>query len=197
MEARIRRTRFLMEDRPRFLRVLIGELHSQQRIAEKQNATLACRLNQFSDLAFETASFGCIPQLFPEVVFYDYTKRHDRVRNAPDNYTLCGSWSELARHQAACEKLLNDGFNVAIVFSDEKGSTGKGAKNQQLPRRHRIGGHWFEVFNGDDSDLRFLDPGETRSGFGRICGLTLKSGNTASRDMAIRAGFSVHREGVT
>ena len=196
MDSRIRRTRFLMEDRPRFLRVLIGELHSQQRIAERNIAVLACRLNQFSDISWEdkNGNFGCIPQMFPECIFWDYTKVHSRLYRVPDNYHLCGSWSELKRHQAACESLLNDGYNVAMVFSDNTGSPGKGAKNQQLPKRHKIGGHWFEVYSGDDSDLRFLDPGETRGGYGRICGLTLKSGNTVSRESAIRAGFSVHRE---
>lgn len=193
-KGRIRKTRFLMTDRIRFLQILIGELHTQSRIAIKKGAQLVCRLNCYSDLPWHKPEYGCVVQLFPEVQFNDYSKFHSRIlkHDLPDNWYVCGSWSELARHQAACEQLLFAGHNVAMAFSDENGSAGRGAMQNGLPRRYKIGGHWFEVFDGDKSDLRFLDDGPTRAGYGRICGLRLKAGNTVTRESAIVGGFSVH-----
>ena len=192
MEGRIRKTRMMQSDLKGFLIQLIGELEGNRMTAERQGAELCARLNQFSDLPWEKPAYGMIPTLFPMVTFYDYTKIHNRVSTVPENYHLCGSWSELERHQRNCVELLRNGFNVAIAFSTEGAYAGNRAIGQQLPKRHKIGEHWFECYDGDASDLRFLDPGPTRRGNGRICALRLKAGNNVSRDMAIAGGFSVH-----
>lgn len=191
MKARAEKTRFLQEDRPAFLRQLCSEIASRQRQAENEGAQLVCRLNTFSDLPWESKTYGEIPQSFPRVIFYDYTKIHSRVGKTPENYSLCASWSENPKHQDACAELLLAGHNVAIPFADASGGNGPRAYNQQLPKRWNVGGSWFEVFDGDLSDLRFLDPGKTRSGRGRICGLRLKAGSHATRDAAIAGGFAV------
>lgn len=194
MAGRVRKTQMMAKDLGQFVRQLIGEIEQQRRTAERLGAQLCVRLNQFSDLPWEAKAYGSIPQTFPEVQFYDYTKIHSRVRTAPENYHLCGSWSELPRHQAACAELLAEGYNVAIAFSTEGPHAGNRAHRQELPKRHRIDGHWFECYDGDASDLRFLDPPVTRSGYGRICALRLKAGSNVARDRAIDGGFSVHRE---
>ena len=58
----------------------------------------------------------------------------------PSNYSLTFSRSET--NEAQCLEVLNRGGNVAVVFRKE------------LPT------HWngFPVINGDENDLRFLDP---------------------------------------
>lgn len=194
MQGRIKRTRFLMEDRQTFIVVLVGELEVQRRLSAKAGQTLACRLNCFSDLPWHEPAFGCIPQLFPTVQFFDYTKVHKRILNEelPENWHVVGSWSELKRHQDACVRLLTTGHNVAMPFSESGSFSGSSATRQRMPKRHRIDGRWFEVINGDEHDLLFLRPGPTRSGAGRIIGLALKAGTTAGREAAIEQGFSVH-----
>jgi len=201
MAGRIRKTRFLFANRTRFLRQLIGELQSELDNAERLGSQLCARLNCFSDIAWESAEFGCIPQLFPEVQLYDYSKRHSRILTAPPNYHLTASWSELKRHQTTCIALLRSGHNVAIPFHNANGSAGNRSGNQTLPGWIVLDGHRFEVYDGDNGtgpgcdgdphyDLRFLDPGPTRAGFGRVCGLRLKAGNTATRQIGMR-GFSL------
>jgi hypothetical protein len=54
-----------------------------------------------------------------------------------------------ANEAAACI-WLNNGGNVAVVFSTKKG--------KPLPTTYVLGGKEFPVFDGDDTDLRFLDP---------------------------------------
>ena len=99
MAARAAKTRFLQEDREGFIRHLLSEIHTEEKKANADGRKLVVRLNTFSDIPWEVAAYGCIPQCFSEVIFYDYTKLHGRVKKAPDNYRLVGSWSELESHQ--------------------------------------------------------------------------------------------------
>ena len=82
--------------------------------------------------------------------FYDYTKSFKRMCNFlgkpfikgetfPSNYHLTFSRSE--NNDKKCEMVLSMGGNVAVVFRNQLPETWKG----------------FEVVNGDESDLRFLD----------------------------------------
>ncbi len=84
----------------------------------------------------------------------------------PLNYSLTFSRSET--NDKTCRKILTKGGNVAMVF------TGK-----ELPkhvsfdwpgswRKTCEGSHAHKVFNGDETDLRFLDPHNV------IVGLTAK-----------------------
>ena len=83
--------------------------------------------------------------MFPDVVFYDYTKFPINKRvNLPKNYTLTFSRSE-ANHDQVLEN-LRAGRNVAIVFSTKK--------SEELPSQY-LG---YEVIDGDIHDMRFLDP---------------------------------------
>jgi hypothetical protein len=85
-------------------------------------------------------------QHFPETQFYDYTKSFQRMakflgkhNEFPSNYHLTFSRSE--NNDAKCQMVLAMGGNVAVVFRNQLPKTWKG----------------FEVVNGDDTDLRFLD----------------------------------------
>ncbi len=199
MQARIAKTEFLRTDRAGFLKQLETEIHEEQRRAEAEGQLLACRLNTFSDIPWELAKYGSVPQQFPGVTFYDYSKLYHRSglwhspAKLPDNYHICFSWTENPEDQEQCLALLLSGFNVSMVFAEPGSFAGNAALRQQLPKRWTIEGHRFEVYDGDSSDLRIpgIDPIASRSGRGRICGLRLKAGNTASRNAAINGGFAV------
>ena len=82
----------------------------------------------------------------PETQFYDYTKSFQRMAKFinrspefPSNYHLTFSRSE--HNETLCDMVLQMGGNVAVVFRDQLPKTWKG----------------FEVVNGDENDLRFLD----------------------------------------
>lgn len=202
-EGRARKTRFLFSDRHKFIRQLVGELTSELNNAERLGAVCCARLNCFSDLDWHRPDFGCIPQILPQIQFWDYVKVHRRISEAPDNWHLTASWSELKRHQDACIEILRTGAaNVAIPFHSTGSKTGPRAMTQRLPGWIELDGMRVEVFDGDHGtgpgcgadphyDLRFLDPGPTRSGRGRVCGLRLKAGNTVARDRGMASGFSM------
>jgi hypothetical protein len=191
-EARRRKTEFLRTDRAGFLKQLTAEIHEEQRKAEAEGQVLACRLNTFSDIPWEQERYGSIPARFPEVTFYDYSKLYHRAGQTPENYHLCFSWTEEPKDQADCLRLLLNGFNVSMVFANVGNYAGNAALRQDIPKRWTIEGNRFELYDGDSSDLRIpgIDPGPSRSGRGRICGLRLKAGNTASRNAAIESGFA-------
>jgi hypothetical protein len=105
--------------------------------SEKLGLIPVFRLNGTSDLAwekYEVQDGKNIFQMFPNVQFYDYTKMLNRkVRNIP-NYHLTFSAAD------------GNDADVATVFGIKK----------TLPMPETYMG--LPVFNGDDSDLRFLDP---------------------------------------
>jgi hypothetical protein len=81
---------------------------------------------------------------FPNVQFYDYTKILGRkVKNIP-NYHL--TFSAADGNDADVAKAIEQGYNVATVFGIKK--------TEPMPESY----NGRPVFNGDDSDLRFLDP---------------------------------------
>ena len=189
--ARRQKTIFLKHARTEFIEQLIGEIRQEEALAESEGRRLACRLNTFSDLPWEHPHYGELPQRFPNVQFYDYTKIVSRVLNPdhPVNYALCLSWSEEPHHQQRCMEILESGRgNVSVVFCEPgPGFCGPGSLRQKLPRQWRT----FGVYDGDTTDLRFLDPGHTRTGRSRICGLRLKAGSEQARLDAIASGFAV------
>lgn len=145
IEARIAKTIALFKHHDEFLARLEWEIGLALRRAEAQQLRLAVRLNVFSDLPWEQIR----PDLFRRyrrVRFYDYTKDLERALNParPRNYHLTFSRSE--SNEADCRAVLRAGGNVAVVFDRES--------EGDLPRRW----HGYPVFNGDQNDLRFLDP---------------------------------------
>ncbi len=78
----------------------------------------AIRLNGTSDIIWEK-KFPELFFLFPQVIFYDYTKISKRFSSnwlLPKNYFLIFSRTE--DNDPECEKLLKQGHNVAVVFGD-------------------------------------------------------------------------------
>jgi hypothetical protein len=143
--ARIRKTLFFIHYRQEFLTKLNKEIGRAQRKAEKLGKTCVVRLNGTSDIAWETikleSSNKSVIELNPNVQFYDYTKRHERLKrvNMPSNYDLTFSMAEDNSESALAA--LDCGYRVAVVF-------------KTIPSEY-LG---IKCINGDNTDLRFLDP---------------------------------------
>jgi len=144
-EGRMRKTRLFFDDAIAFVEMLADDIRRLEKRAAKRNLIPCVRLNGTSDIPWERMKGRLgftLPQMFPHVQFYDYTKRPNRM-NMPPNYHLTFSLSETNRVWAMAE--LARGRNVAVVFATRKG--------QPLPETW----NGFPVIDGDLSDLRFLD----------------------------------------
>jgi len=147
--SRIIKTLWFFEDRQSFLEKLYREVAN--------NRDAAIRLNVFSDWQWErqritvspelaarygtkSGTFNNIMEVFPETKFYDYTKHYKRMfRSRPDNYHLTFSMSE--QNHAQAMNVVGAGMNVAVVVA-RKADTFNG----------------YPMIDGDQHDLRFLDP---------------------------------------
>ena len=140
-QARIRKTQFFRDNRDGFMRILIEDIEKAERKASKAGKKLAVRLNGTSDIAWENIRVDgdTIFELFPDVQFYDYTKLPGR--KVPGNYHLTTSYSEANLQYAV--KALKSRHNIAVVF-----------RTPQFPAIF----HGKTVIDGDETDLRFLDP---------------------------------------
>ena len=106
-------------DRGQFLERLSRELSAFIKTCNRAGLKPAARLNVLSDIAWEKAEGGYIPELFPEIYFYDYTKRAARLNKTPGNYRLMFSYSGRAQYAAQVSAALRTGVPVAVVFRDE------------------------------------------------------------------------------
>jgi hypothetical protein len=140
-QARIRKTKFFFEDRENFLATLKDDIRKAIKQAEKKGLIPVFRLNGTSDIAWE--KYGVI-QEFPNVQFYDYSKILGRKVNGLANYHL--TFSAADGNDLDVRRAIKEGYNVATVFGIKK--------SQPMPETYE----GMPVFNGDDSDLRFLDP---------------------------------------
>lgn len=157
--ARIAKTIAFMTQREKFISLLRKDLERFERKANKLNKKLAVRLNVLSDIPWE--KYGII-QDFPNVQFYDYTKQLKRMlSDPPHNYHLTFSRSEV--NESDSIEVLRKKRNVAVVFNE-------------VPNKWKR----FKVVNGDETDLRFLDP--------KGCVIGLKAKGRAKRD---KSGFVV------
>lgn len=144
-KARIRKTQLFFADRAEFMRQLVADVRKAVRQAARLGLTPVFRLNGTSDLAwekYEAEDGKNIFELFPEVQFYDYTKILGRKVSAYKNYHLTFSRAEC--NDADVERALAAGMNVAVVYD-------------KIPDTHM----GYKVFDGDMSDLRFIDPTQT------------------------------------
>lgn len=146
-DSRIAKTKLFFEQRFDFLAKLSKEIASTIKSASKKGMQAVFRPNLTSDIEWENIINEDGVTIFEKhgsTQFYDYTKSFGRMAKflnggLPSNYHLTFSRSE--HNQKLCEMVLEMGGNVAVVFRDQLPKTWKG----------------FEVINGDESDLRFLD----------------------------------------
>jgi len=145
--GKMNKTEYYLADRKSFMLQLKSEIETIVRL-HSSKWDIAIRLNGTSDIPFykfKVVDDKNLMELFPKVQFYDYTKNYLSFdKELPSNYHLTFSRSE-NNHKKSLE-LLNRGFNVAMVF---------GVKNSnQLPKTYM----GFKVIDGDETDLRYLDP---------------------------------------
>lgn len=146
-QARIRKTKMFFENRGQFFADLVADIKLAIKQSEKKGLIPVFRLNGTSDLSFEkyeVAEGKNIFQMFPNVQFYDYTKVLGRKVNHIANYHL--TFSAADGNDLDVIKAIAQGYNIATVFGIKK--------TEPMPETY----NGRPVFNGDDSDLRFLDP---------------------------------------
>jgi hypothetical protein len=150
-QARIRKTKMFFENRVEFMTTLVKDIELAIKQSKKMELVPVFRLNGTSDLAWEKYEvvrngqlFRNIFTAFPEVQFYDYTKILGRKTKEYSNYQL--TFSAADGNDSDVLKALNEGLNVAVVFGIKK--------TLPMPVDYLS----RPVFNGDESDLRFLDP---------------------------------------
>lgn len=146
-DSRIAKTKLFFEQRFDFLAKLSKEITSSIKSATKKGMKAVFRPNLTSDIAWEDIVNEDGVNIFEKhssTQFYDYTKSFQRMQwyidgELPSNYHLTFSCSET--NSSTAQVVLSMGGNVAVVFRNQLPSTWNG----------------FEVINGDESDLRFLD----------------------------------------
>mgnify|MGYP000536613644 CR=1 FL=1 len=137
-EARIRKANWFLEDTQGFLEAIRSDIEKHETYCKSRQITPVIRLNGTSDVLWE--SYG-IPQDYPDIQFYDYTKVLPRLRRKiPSNYHPTFSRSEVTQ-DSTVKTVVSQGTNVAVVFNE-------------LPEKY-LG---IPVINGDKNDLRFTDP---------------------------------------
>ena len=150
-QARIRKTKMFFENRVEFMTTLVKDIELGIKQSKKMELVPVFRLNGTSDLSWEKYEVVRNGQLFrnifiafPEVQFYDYTKVLGRKVKEYSNYQL--TFSAADGNDSDVLKAMNEGLNVAVVFGIKK--------TLPMPVDYLS----RPVFNGDESDLRFLDP---------------------------------------
>jgi hypothetical protein len=150
-KARIRKTKMFFENRTEFMAQLVKDIELGIKQSIKKDLVPVFRLNGTSDLSFEKYEvirngvlYRNIFDAFSDIQFYDYTKVLGRKVKDIKNYQL--TFSAADGNDKDVESAMYNGMNVAVVFGIKK----------TLPMPEYYNG--VQVFNGDESDLRFLDP---------------------------------------
>ena len=150
-EARKRKTKMFFENREVFMELLVKDIILAIKQSVKMGLIPVIRLNGTSDLAFEKyevtvagKEYKNIFEAFPNIQFYDYTKILGRKVKDIKNYSL--TFSAADGNDADVAKAIEQGYNIATVFGLKK--------TEPMPTEY----NGLPVFNGDESDLRFLDP---------------------------------------
>jgi hypothetical protein len=146
--ARRRKTNLFFQDPQSFTQQLAIDLAKINNKALKENKTIFVRLNGTSDINFEKLLNRYLNINFAQFAglkFYDYTKDKNKALEYSTNekrekYRITYSRSEKDTENDI-QTLLNNGVNVAAVFSKDLPDTYLG----------------YPVINGDLTDLRFND----------------------------------------
>tara|TARA_R100001510_G_C7635992_1_gene194142 strand:+ start:671 stop:1375 length:705 start_codon:yes stop_codon:yes gene_type:complete len=136
-QARMAKTDLYLNERKKFIELLRYELTNFERLCLKQSVTPYVRLNVISDIQYELKANGCIPQSFPNINFFDYTKIAKRLGKTPDNYELMFSYSNAPAYQQSVRKALKTDVPISVVFFGN------------MPNRFM----GKEVVDGDSSDI--------------------------------------------
>ena len=148
--ARINKTTWFFTERNSFMQQLVVDIAKLIKKANKQGLKPLVRLNGTSDIRWETVGFTDVNGIeyvnifaaFPDIQFYDYTKRGNRTE-LPSNYDLTFSYSGVEGFQPYVENALLNNMRMAVVFR----------KEQDIPATFM----GIPVVSGDNSDVRHLD----------------------------------------
>jgi hypothetical protein len=168
--ARKARARAYMRDRNTFLAYVQRDIARLRQIAHRMGLRLCYRFNGSTDVSVPTS----LCELFPDVVFIDYTKNPNRMAQylagkLPANYSL--TFSRDVHNERLAERFLSQGGNVAVVFGPEANRPAQW--------------HGYPVIDGDRHDIRTPE----MDGRSVVVGLTPK-GAKAKRS---RNGFIVRQ----
>jgi hypothetical protein len=148
LRSRIAKAQWFMNDRAAFMKHAARHIRRAMAAAKRAKQKLCVRMNGATDIAWESlhlqGELSLVAQ-FPDIQFVDYTKSVKRALahargQLPKNYHLTFSRSET--NEAQCLEVLAAGGNVAVVSSLLRPAAWQG----------------FEVIDGDQHDLRHLDP---------------------------------------
>jgi len=167
-QARILKTKMLFEQPDRFVHIVKHEIRNAAKLAAKKNYAFAIRWNLTSDLPIDNINGVNLLEEFPEYQWYDYTKVPSRIEllKKYPNYHLTFSYDGFEKTWNTCEKFLEVGGNVSVVFYP------------QIPKEFK----GYKVIDGDISDVRYLDEK------GSVIGLKYKrtKGDTVEKIMKNR-----------
>jgi hypothetical protein len=140
--SRITKTRLFFEDREFFMQWMISEIQSGITKAKKMGFTYSVRLNNTSDinpLEFHLNGKNIL-EMFPNVMFYDYTKVENRIElmKIYKNYDVTFSFN--GYNLNTCQKMLMEKIRVAMVF-------------KAVPEEFM----GYKVIDGDKYDMRYKD----------------------------------------
>lgn len=148
--ARLARTAFYFDDRAGFYAQLKNEIAAHERRANRLGMVSGIRLNATSDVTWPK----WIMQLFPETVFYDYTKKPNATKSIAENYDVTFSLAENNDMEAL--QAFGAGMNVAAVFFGP--SLPKFMRFDAASSRFVKSDHGIRVIDGDEHDFRPSDP---------------------------------------
>lgn len=143
-KSRIQKTKFFLTNQKEFIGRLKKELKSHAKKAKNLRLKPACRLNVYSDIAWEKLLHSFMENDANEITFFDYTKIPNRMHNfldgkLPQNYYLTFSRSE--NNWSDCEAILSKEGCISVVF------------HKTLPKTYK----GYKVINGEKNDYRWLD----------------------------------------
>jgi hypothetical protein len=157
-KARIRKTQLFYNDREQFMSLLVKDILLGIKQSEKAGLIPVFRLNGTSDLSWEKYSvkmagvvYTNIFEAFSNIQFYDYTKVLGRKVNGIPNYHL--TFSAADGNEKDVYEASVQGYNIAMVFALKKTVEMPEYQLISMPGYSKV----MPVFNGDESDLRFLD----------------------------------------
>jgi len=142
-QGRQRKTDYWHDDRVGFLDQLKRELRNFETLCTRTDVRPVVRLNVLSDIQWERHD---IPQAFPNINFYDYTKLAQRLDKTPDNYRLMFSYSGTKAYQPQVKRALKTDAPISVVFTE-------------IPTNPEYRFLGRPVIDGDQSDLINLNAG--------------------------------------
>jgi hypothetical protein len=147
--ARLAKTDWYFNERNSFMAELIDSVQALIRQAAREGLTPLVRLNGTSDILWEKIAvtykgftYPNIMALFPQVIFYDYTKVVNRT--VPANYDLTFSYSGALEFKKYVDLAIAAKMRIAVVFRTVA----------DIPKTF-LG---LRVIPGDNSDIRHVEP---------------------------------------